>query len=237
MKSISSAKVCALLRVPNGILHLAWVLGAMTALTVGGQGVMPDSLRWISAPASAQAGSPFVAALQARDLGGNIVTNFNGPVRLSVVVRSAATRLLITEVAARTSRAVELCNVSDTPLAIGGWRITAYDSSAWPAPRATFIIPQGTVCAPHGVFQLASGGNAPGFYPTFFLGTNLDWLSNVQDNPIAVLLRDSAGNLEDFFCACGGYPLLINSPTAIPRDFWQGLRRYHAMSGKDCPCR
>jgi hypothetical protein len=182
-----------------------------------------DTLRWRSAPSNAQAGVSFGASLQALDAAGNATTNFNGTVRLSALARSASPRLLISEVAALSTRAVELCNVSETQVSVSGWRLTFYDSTSWPAPRATFTVPPGTVCAPRSVFHVASGGTAPGLYPAFSLGTNLTWSSNSPDNPIAVLLRDEKGTILDFFCACGGYPVMITSPAAIPAAQWQGL--------------
>jgi uncharacterized repeat protein (TIGR01451 family) len=72
------------------------------------------------------------------------------------------------------------------------------------------------------VFVLNYSGTAPGFYPNFFAGTNVFWNNTLLGNPVAVLVRDEAGNVVDFVCAVDANPAQITLPMPIPAEEWVG---------------
>ncbi|MCH7924995.1 MAG: hypothetical protein IIC51_05630, partial [Planctomycetes bacterium] len=59
---------------------------------------------------------------------------------------------------------------------------------------------------------------APGTYPSFFTGANINW--TVSSTGIAILLQDDFGNIIDF--ATTGNSTLISSPVTIPSAQWSG---------------
>ena len=211
------------------LLGLAVVIAAIS--TERSQSATPDAFLWSGVPSNAVAGVPFVAAVRAADADGNTATGYDGIVGLTGRVRAPAPRLLISELLTVGGRTVELCNVSQQSVTLGGWKVTFYDSTNWPGPRTSFTFPAGAVCPPAGFFVVYSGGTAPGAYPSYSLGTNLAWAGNQAANPIAVLLQDDRGEPVDFVAACGGYPLLINDPLPIPSGLWQGLPLPPLLSG------
>ena len=165
---------------------------------------------------------PFSTTLTAQDTGNNTVTSFAGTANLSGFTGSASgSTVLITEANPNTPDEIEFTNVSTAAVNVSGWSVHIYDNVSWPAPLTVFTIPAGSTCAAGQLFRLQESGTAPGAFPQFFYGSNIDWTSGTGDF-IAVLLRDAAGNMVDFVCAAGATPTTITSPAPIPATQWTG---------------
>ena len=166
---------------------------------------------------------PFPVTLAASDEFGLAVTNYAGSATLtnSAPVKSTA-RIVISAIDTAGLRRVQFANVSGQTINIAGWQIAVYDWVTWPAPRLVFTVPAPSVSAPGDVFNLLGlpAQFAPGSYPNFAAGLLISWNNNVDDNPVAVLLRDNFGNIVDFVCASGADPALITSPALIPAEQW-----------------
>src|SRR4026207_1665662 len=102
-----------------------------------------DHFSWTMSPSVAEVGRPVAIAIEARDVGEQPVTNFNGAAALFASTRDRPPSVLITEVGIANPRFIELGNVSDSPVSVGGWVITLYDTNTWPRPRTAFTIPPG----------------------------------------------------------------------------------------------
>ena len=176
---------------------------------------------WSPLPASEYTGIPFSATVTAQDANNNTVTSFTGAVNLSGYTGSGVgSSIVITEVNPNTPDEIEFMNVSTAPVNVSGWTIYVYDIDVWPGAKI-FTIPAGTTCAAGQIFRLQEYGTAPGAFPVFFYGDNIDWTSDASSE-IAVLLRDSSGNAIDFMCAALGNPASITSPQTIPATQWTG---------------
>ena len=180
-----------------------------------------DHFYWSAVPSTAQVGEPFFVTLRARGPGNSAYTNFNGTVRVTEMIPAQSPGLLITEVQTVNTNRVELSNVAAAPLDVSGWRVAFYDSASWPAPKAVFALPAGTVCPGYGVFEIRASGLSPGAYPTFYTGVSLTWYI-MNNNPVAVLLLDAQGAVVDFFCAGGAYPPYVAVPLSITEAAWSG---------------
>jgi uncharacterized repeat protein (TIGR01451 family) len=86
----------------------------------------------------------------------------------------------------------------------------------------TVTLPAGSVCQPGGLFRLNDQGEAPGFFPNFNAGTNINWNISAIGNPIAVVLRDAGGDVVDFISAGNADPSSITGPVRIPSAEWSG---------------
>lgn len=188
---------------------------------------------WVTPP-SAIAGVPFAAQLRAVDGLGGVVSNFNGVVALAGIPaiqgggNELPSQLLITEVDTRTTDAVELQNVTAGDLDVSGWRVSFYDFRRWPVPRATFVVPTGTVMAAGSLFRIQEGTLAPNTFPRFSLGQPLDWGIDATEDilttrPMAVMLQDASGALRDFFAANGADPDDIDIPLTVDPTDWPGF--------------
>ena len=178
---------------------------------------------WNAIPSPQPTGVPFTATITAQDAGNNTVTTFAGTANLSgsVAVAGAAS-ILITEINPNTPDEIEFMNVSPAAVDVSGWQIHIYDEDAgWPAPKTVFTIPAGTTCAAGQIFRLQEFGTAPGIFPLFFYGSNINWTS-ASTSHIAVLLRDAAGSLVDFVAAAAATPSSITAPVVIPASQWSG---------------
>jgi hypothetical protein len=170
----------------------------------------------IAGPRSVGAAIP--ASLLAQDSAGNTVTSFTGTVALSGVTGAAnASTIVVTEVNPNSPDEIEFMNVSASAVNVSGWSVHLYDADTWPAPRAAFTLPVGSTCAAGQIFRLQEFGTAPGTFPQFFFGGDLAWTPDAT-TPVAVLLRDSAGNIVDFFCGGTATPASI----AMPAAQWAG---------------
>ena len=96
------------------------------------------------------------------------------------------------------------------------------DHSFLARPDPVVTIPAGTVVPAGGVFVLNENGTAPGAYPTFYTGYNISWNNDATGNPVALLLRNSSGQIVDFFAAYDATVSSITSPMAIPTNQWSG---------------
>ena len=172
---------------------------------------------WSGVPATIASGQPFPATLQTLSTGGVAYTNLNGTVSISEVLPRESPGVLITEVQPFNTNRIELANLSLTSIDLSGWQVVFYDNASWPAPKAAFTIPAGTVCPASGVLEIRGSGSPPGSYPTFYTGVGFTWLSDV-----GVLLLDASGNVVDFFCAGNAFPAFITTPYSIGTAFWSG---------------
>lgn len=182
-----------------------------------------DHFEWGPIAPVQQLDVPFTASLSARDDIGNTLTNYSGALALSGQFGNTnASAILISEFDTATDDKVEFVNASSHPVNISGWRIALYDSRYWPAPVLNLELPTNTVSYPGQTFMLWREGVAPGFYPNFFMGTNVSWNNGVLGNPVAIALFDNKSNVVDFVCAFDANPLAITNPAAIPVGQWVG---------------
>lgn len=169
-------------------------------------------------------GQRFAVTITAKDDINNPVRDFDGPVNLLALVNGGTgSAVVMTELDVAGNERVEFANVTDAVLDLSGWKITVYDGPSWPAPLVTTTVPNGSRLAPGGLFVLNDAGEAPGQFPSLSTGTNVNWNATGAGNPIAVLLRDAAGNVVDFVCAGNADPSLIVAPIRIPAVEWNGL--------------
>ncbi|MEQ1850118.1 MAG: M36 family metallopeptidase [Chthoniobacteraceae bacterium] len=176
---------------------------------------------WNAVPGTQTAGAPFGVTLTAQDAGNNIVTTFAGNANLSGKVSALSnSSIVITEVNPNTPDEIEFMNVASSPLDISGWTVSIYDFDVYPGAKS-FTIPSGTTCGAGQLFRLQEFGVAPGAFPLFSLGANINWTSD-SGSPVAVLLQNASGDIVDFFCAGAGSPSLITSPVSIPGSQWTG---------------
>ena len=195
--------------------------GASNAFTVTTGAV--DHFAWNPIAGTQPGNVPFGVTITAQDAGNNTVTNFSDAVNLSGGVSVIGTAsIAITEINPNTPDEVEFMNISSVPVDVSGWQIFVYDEeSVWPAPKQPFIIPAGTICAPGQIFRLQEFGTAPGTFPQFYTGSNINWTSDGGSH-VAVLLRDAAGGMVDFAAAASATPSSIFSPSVIPSTQWTG---------------
>ena len=200
----------------------AAVAGPVWRFTTRGVGPL-HHFQWAPIASPQQAGQRFAVAITAKDEINNTIKNFTGPVTVTGLPgASSGSSIVVTEIDVGTSDATELMNISSVSVDMTGWTISVYDIQSFPAPLTTITLPAGSVCPPLTVFRLNEFGAAPGQFPAFFTGTNVNWSSLVTGNPIAVLLRDAAGSIVDFVCAANADPGRITSPVVIPREQWMG---------------
>ena len=178
---------------------------------------------WNAQPPTRAVNVPFNATVTAQDAGNNTVPTFAGAVNLSGYVGSGTGSLIaITEINPNTPDEIEFMNVTAAPVNISGWQIYIYDEDAvWPTPKTVFTIPAGTVCAAGQIFRLQEFGTAPGTFPQYFYGSNINWTSGSLSH-VAVLVRDASGIPVDFVCAAAATPANITSPQTIPAAQWSG---------------
>ncbi len=166
---------------------------------------------------------PFPVVITAQDHYGVIVTNYTGQLTLtnSAPVKDTAT-IVITEIDPSSFARVEFVNVSGRPINITGWQIALYDGVRWPNPTVVYTVPAPGLVGSNDLFSLRGLPFQffPGQYPTYATGTNLGWNFNAQNNQVAVVLRDGAGNVVDFFCAAGADPAQITAPAPVPAPEW-----------------
>ena len=194
--------------------------GASNAFNVAAGALHHFAWNAIAGPPAA--GVPFSAAVTAQDAGNNTVTTFTGTANLSgyVTVVSSST-MVISEVNPNTPDEIEFMNVGATAVDVSGWQVSIYDDDAWPTPKTVFTIPAGTTCAAGQIFRLQELGIAPGTFPLFYYGININWTSSSASH-VAVLLRDSSGAMVDFFCAAAATASSIVAPSGIPASHWAG---------------
>jgi uncharacterized repeat protein (TIGR01451 family) len=197
---------------------LANLMIAMTAMSQSGL----DHFEWEPISSFQQLGNPIVVGITARDRSDNLVANFSGSVSITGLQQMPPT-ILITEIDTGTSDKIEITNLSDEQRDVSGWELTLYDSTSYPLPKVTFVVPAGTLCPARTPFQIRAGGTFPGTFPTFFLGISLSWSFSASGNQIAALLRDPTGRVVDYFCAAAAHPAAITNPISIPGSEWLGL--------------
>jgi uncharacterized repeat protein (TIGR01451 family) len=172
----------------------------------------------------------FAATLTAKDEIGNTVRDFSGQVDVTALPGTGTgSSVVISEIEIANDDRVEFLNVSGAPVDVSGWTITLYDARSWPGPLTTVTIPSGSVLPAGRLFRLNDEGRAPGHFPNLFAGTNINWGVLMIGNPVAVLLRDVAGNVVDFACAGSADPSRITAPTRIPAEEWNGLPVFIAL--------
>ena len=172
-----------------------------------------------------QAGAAFSVTITARDESGRVAEGFDGRLSLSGARLALTTAtLVITEVSTADPEKVEFMNVSGRDLDITGWQAVFYDWAHWPEPASAFTFSTRTLCPAGNVFVVRDAATllSQSAFPLYYLSTNIAWNSAPMVNPIAVLLRDGAGNLIDFMCANDAHPRQITQPLAIPEKQWTG---------------
>jgi|GEM_PF-7020495 len=178
----------------------------------------PVRFEWSPLPTQVLVSQPISATVTAYDAFDNVSTDFNETADLTVV--QPRDTIVISEVNPNTPDAIEFTNVSDSAIDLSGWVISIYDGDVWPG-RKTFTIPNGTICAVGESFDLEEAGVAPGAYPHFHTGGNINWLADPL-SPVAVLISKPDGTMIDFVCATYANPALISSPAVIPPAQWTG---------------
>jgi len=182
---------------------------------------LASRFEWTVPNTGLQVAQPVSVRLEARSLAGHPVTDFTNAVSLAVAVPGTRpASLLITEI--QPSAGVEFLNGSTHALDLSGWEVSLYDSSTWPRPRTTFVFPPQSAVEAGKLLVLRPGGTAPGSGSTFFTGQPLNWTFNNANRVIAVLLRDSAGDIVDFFGADQAFPEAITEPVSVPITEWIG---------------
>lgn len=183
-----------------------------------------DHFEWAPVASPQITGERFPVTVTARDDLNNTVKDFDGAVSVTGLPGSGtASTVVVTELDTGLGDSAEFLNVSGIPIDMGGWQISVYDSRSWPEPVGTLTIPSGSICPPSGIFTLADNGEAPGQFPHFALGTNVNWTFAPLGNPIAVLVRDANGDVVDFVAAGNADPAMIVHPRPIPPEEWNGL--------------
>jgi hypothetical protein len=172
---------------------------------------------------------PFGVTVTAKYANDYTVTDFTGTTQLSGWVGSGSPSGIVISEVSTDPDAVEFTNVSTAAVDMAGWLVSVYDST-FPSPRATVTFPAGSIAAPGEVFRLLEYGTAPGTYPTFYTGGNIDW---VASNSVAVLLLDDADNVVDFMCSGSHVPSSILNPRAVPAAEWTGSPVPTLTSGSD----
>lgn len=176
-------------------------------------------------------GERFAATVTAKDDLNNTVKDFSGAVTIRGLPGGGnGSSIVISELDIGLTDTTEFMNVSGLPVDLSGWQIAVFDSRSWPEPIGTLTIPPGSVCPAGSVFTLTDNGEAPGNWPRLFLGTNITWSFAPIGNPIAVLLRDAAGEVVDFVSAGNCDPSLITNPQRIPATEWSGLAVFAVMT-------
>lgn len=202
--------------------------GPLWAFTTG-TNRLASSLRWTLPDGPVQAFQPVAAQLTALGVSGLAATGFTNSVQLATVSPgSRPSTLVISEVLLNTG--VEFLNGTTGDLDIAGWDVSLYDSSTWPRPRTTFVFPPGSVVAAGKNIVLRQGGTAPGGGTSFFTGQPINWTFNNANRVIAVLLRNAAGTIVDFFAADRAFPASITEPTPVPLAEWIGTPAPRASS-------
>lgn len=190
---------------------------------------------WETPATAVTAGAPFTASLRALDSQGTVVSNFNSVVSLQAFAGNGRpSGVVFTEVAVSPVATVELQNVTTSPVDLSGWTVAFYDSSRWPAPRASLVLPVDTVVPAGGVFVIAAGSGT-GAYPNFRLGQTVSWADrgtpqDPRDVRIGVLLVDPFGSIGDAFFADRAQPDEIYIPVQVRADDWSGPSVAPALS-------
>ncbi len=169
----------------------------------------------VSSPQSTN--NPFEVTIAALDANGYAVTDFSGGVALGGWVGAGTASTIVISELEEDVDAVEFTNVSGRDVDISGWQMVIYDNDNWPGPKFTVTVPGGTVCPAGDVFVVRENGPAPGSYPDFWTGGNINWGSYT-----AAMLLDEAGQLVDFMCAHSGVASQITDPMPIPPEHWTG---------------
>ncbi|MBX7209074.1 MAG: M36 family metallopeptidase [Verrucomicrobiaceae bacterium] len=185
------------------------------SVPVGGP---PVRYAWSTVPSPQAVDAPFHVSITGYDVNNMPATAFNGPVDILPATTSS---IVITEVNPNTPDAIEFTNVSSSSVDVSGWQIYIYDNTTFPDPLPVFTIPAGSVCAAGQTFKIEEFGAAPGSFPSFFYGTNINWTSSSASTN-AVLLRKADGTPVDFMCATAAGAAAITSPAAIPAAQWSG---------------
>ena len=194
--------------------------GTSNSFTVGVGSLHHFAVSNITSPKTA--GTPFSTTITAQDIANNTVTSFLSTATLSGFTSTTTSTIVISEINPNSPDEIEFMNVGVSDVNIGGWQIYIYDNgSGNAAPLSVFTIPAGTICAAGQVFRLQENGTAPGAYPLFLYGSNIDW-TNVSGSQTAVLLRNSSGGVVDFAVAGASTAAGVTSPQTIPSTQWQG---------------
>jgi subtilisin family serine protease len=197
-----------------------------------------DHFDWDPIPSPQTVSAPFPVTVTAKTALEETVTAFTDTVSLAGKTGfGLSPSLVISEMNPDTPDAIEFTNVSGGSLDVSGWQATLYDTATWPAPLTTFTFPASTNVLANGVFVLEEFGTAPGSYPSFFLGINIDWTRT--STFLGVLLRDDLGRIVDF--ATAGNSGDISNPVSIPTEEWsgsgiglaKGKRSYQRSGGSD----
>jgi hypothetical protein len=198
---------------------------ATLTLTVLPHGPL-DHFRWDLVPATAEAGSPFVTRITARDAGGRIKLDHSGSATLRAFTpRPGSSPILISEAADGSEDQFELTNVSDQAVDTLGWFVVVsdHDSTITLRNPISHSLPP-TVAA--GAVLRISDSNSTG---RIYFGGGIRW-SHTNPNGW-IMLFDGNSRLRDFLSfgqwnasQLAGLSLTVNGRTIAPvaQGMWSG---------------
>ncbi len=215
---------------PEG-LRLASGTDPKPSGTILNDDVVPGQVsgfHWDSLPTTAMVSEPFTAQLTAQDATGAPVPDFGAVVELKAFPGPGLpSPVVFTEVVTTAPGAVELQNVGTNAVDVSGWSVHFYDLDRWPAPKATFVFPSGTLMEANDVVVIDATVLAGGSYPRFRLGQAVAWSDRgTAGSPKAIrigaVLADNAGTAVDSFFADDAVPSEIAIPSRITAEDWAG---------------
>ncbi len=179
--------------------------------------------RWAPLSSPQYRGLPFSVAVRAVDEFRHSVVDFSATVTLAgLVEKSRPAAVLISEVITSGNDSVEFINLSDTAVDISNWKVTIYDSTTWPTPRFTFVIPANNTVGTGRFFFVRKGVQPPTSGLSFATGQDIVWGNTATTGRGAVLLQDAAGAIVDFVCIHDALPGEITEPVPVPLGEWIG---------------
>ena len=202
-------------------------LGVATIINDDAVSGLVTAFAWDTIPSAATVRESWSAALSARDGTGAVVPAFNGVVGVQAFAGPGLpSRVILTDVSVQQVRGVELQNVSPESVDVGGWVVSLYDDTRWPAPRVSFVIPAGTLVRASEVFVVEVTTSGPGIstYPRFRVAGSLSWASRTPQDPvtIGVVVSDASGTVQDSFFAGAAVPAEVGVPALLTDLDWSG---------------
>lgn len=199
--------------------------GPVWSFATGPRGRVATTLA-LEAPAGTwTVGEPLTLTLTALDEYGQTNTVGNGVAALAAAAPDLRPpSLVVTELRAGHSNAVEFMNVGTQPVLLTGWQVEIFSANLLPPARPSRrVLPPGVTVPPGGVFTLRPG-RGPSAYPDLLV-TNLvtfGWGDVASPQTAAVVLYDAATNVVDAVCAGEARPRLLRGWQSVSIDEWWG---------------